>query len=90
MARDFIFDTFEVQGAITQGRMAASMISTDKDTWTSQGEVSAALAAFAKEYSALQKVISDYQALLNKDLDAMSKVQQEVILTDLKLTSLWK
>ena len=90
MARDFIFDTFEVQGAITQGRLAAGMINTNKDTWFSQGEVSAALEAFAKEYIALQKVIADYQALLNKDLDAMSKVQQEVILTDLKLTRLWK
>ena len=90
MAKNILVNSIHISSTVSQAKIAAGLIDTNKELWSSQGESSVALTAFADQFAALQDVISLYQELLQRDLDAASKVCSELIASDLNLSAIWK
>lgn len=90
MTQNILLNRLSVVNAIAQAKIANSLIDTSKENWTKQGENSVALEAFSEQFDELQKIIETYQTLLDRDLNAASEAANEIIASDLIISSLWR
>lgn len=58
--------------------------------WASQGENSYVFDQYIDGFNQLYTIMSAYQRLVNKDIDAMRSVCEELNAMDLRLKDLWK
>ena len=90
MSKLIQMDSIEFISATYQARAAAYGIDGNLDTWTSQGEKSTALEAFAEQYVEMEKTMKLFKSLLQADLQTMNDIGEKFLLADLNLTALWK
>ena len=83
-------DSVEYISATTLASVAADNLNVNLDTWSSLGESSIALEAFAQQYVEMEKTMKLFQTLLQQDVKSMADIGQELLLADLKLATLWK
>lgn len=77
-------------GALTSMRKAANQINTATEGWDSMGEHSSVFEEYLEQYAQLQAVMLSYQQLIEKDIDAISKIGVSMLKVDELLTNLWK
>ena len=77
-------------GALTSMRKAANQINTTTEGWDSMGEHSSVFEEYLVQYAQLQAVLLSYQHLIEKDIDAISKIGVSMLKVDELLTNLWK
>lgn len=77
-------------GALTSMRKAANQINTTTEGWDSMGEQSSVFEEYLEQYAQLQSIMLSYQQLIEKDIDAISKIGVSMLKVDELLTNLWK
>lgn len=77
-------------GALVSMRRAANQINTTTEGWDSMGEHSSVFEEYLEQYAQLQAVLLSYQQLIEKDIDAISKIGVSMLKVDELLTNLWK
>ena len=77
-------------GALASMRRAANQINTTTEGWDSMGEKSTVFEEYLEQYAQLQAVMLSYQQLIEKDIDAISKIGASMLNVDELLTNLWK
>lgn len=90
MAKDIKVNSLQIMHAAAQVQVAGLSLDTALDTWTSQGENSIALEAFARQFLELERTIGLLQDMVYKDSADVTKAAGEMFLSDLNLARLWK
>lgn len=90
MAKDIKVDSLQIMHAAIQARVAGLSLDTALDTWTSQGESSIALEAFAQQFLELERTIGLLQDMVYKDAEDVSKAAVEMFLSDMNLARRWQ
>ena len=80
----------ELLGSATQVQNVVDGIDVKLDTWTSQGEQSISLEAYAQQFYELEKAVQLFCTLLTKDMDSVNAIGREFFVTDNKLAKLWE
>lgn len=82
-------NSVEYMAATGMVQTSADGISVDLETWSSQGESSSALEAFAQQYLELEKTMKLFQTLLHQDVKTMNSIGLKFLVTDLNIAKLW-
>lgn len=90
MADNISLNSMELLSAVAGANAAAEAINTTLDEWSSQGEKSAALEAFAEKFYELERTMAIYQKLLNKDIKSVQDIASEFFIADHKLAKMWR
>lgn len=77
-------------GALVSMRRAANQINTVFEEWESQGEKSSVFEEYLEQYAQLQSIMLSYQQLIEKDIDAISDIGDNILKVDKLLANLWK
>ena len=77
-------------GALTSMRKAANQINTTTEGWDSMGEQSSVFEEYLEQYAQLQSIMLSYQQLIEKDIDAISDIADNILKVDKLLANLWK
>lgn len=77
-------------GALVSMRRAANQINTVFEGWESQGEKSSVFEEYLEQYAQLQSIMLSYQQLIEKDIDAISDIGDNILKVDKLLANLWK
>lgn len=75
---------------VADTQTAISGIDVNLDEWTSLGEKSSALEAFATQYVELESAMALFQQLLQKDMTSIAQIGDEFVREDYNLAKLWK
>jgi len=90
MAKDIKVNSLQIMNAAAQAKLAGFSLDTALDTWTSLGESSIALEAFAQQFVELERTIGLLQDMVYVDSTDVSKAAVEMFLSDMNLARLWK
>lgn len=90
MAKDIEVNSLQIMHAAIQAQVAGFSLDTALDTWTSQGESSIALEAFAQQFLELERTIGLLQDMIYKDSADVSKAAVEMFLSDMNLARRWQ
>lgn len=90
MAKDIKVDSLELMFAVAQMKLAGAALDTALDTWSSQGESSVALNAYAQQFLELERVMQLLQDLVDQDANDVSKASAAMFFSEMKLAQLWK
>ena len=60
------------------------------DIWASKGEMSSPFDTLALQYQQLGHIMQDYQALIQKNVDSLNEIGEQLIQMDQNLTNTWK
>ena len=77
-------------GALISMRRAANQINTAFEGSESQGERSSVFEEYLEQYAQLQSIMLSYQQLIEKDIDAISDIGDNILKVDKLLANLWK
>lgn len=77
-------------GALASMRRAANQINTTTEGWDSMGEKSTVFEEYLEQYAQLQAVMLSYQQLIEKDIDAISDIGDNLLKVDKLLANMWK
>lgn len=90
MMKQISVNSLELMQATDYAQLAVNGINTALEEWSSQGEISESLEAFAEQFYELERTLNLYQKLLRQDLSTIKNIGMEFFLTDYKLTKLWR
>lgn len=89
MAKLIKSDTTQLIYTVARAQLAGESLDTKLDCWTSQGEQSVALEAYAEQFVALERAMKQLQDLIAKDAADVTKAAVEMMVADLNLAKLW-
>ena len=90
MAKNIKVDSLELMFAVAQMKLAGAALDTTLDTWTSQGENSVALEAYAQQYVELERTMKLLEDLVQQDANDVAKASAAMFLSEMNLAQLWK
>lgn len=90
MAKDIKLNSAQIMFTVMKARLAGAALDTALDTWTSLGESSVALEAYAQQFVELERAIGLFQDLVYQDMTDVSRANTQMFLSDLNLAQLWK
>ena len=77
-------------GALVSMRRAANQLNTAFEGWESLGERSSVFEEYLEQYAQIQSIMLSYQQLIEKDIDAISDIGDNILKVDKLLANLWK
>jgi len=80
MAKDIKVDSMQIMFSAAQVQMAGVSLDTALDSWSSLGESSIALEAFAQQFVELERAIGLLQAMVFKDSADVTKAATQMYL----------
>lgn len=89
MDKPIQMDSVEYASATAMIQTSADGLSVDLESWSSQGEISSALEAFAQQYLELEKAMKLFQTLLNQDVNTLNAIGRKFLEVDMNVAKQW-
>ena len=75
--------------AVVTARTAATRVDAALDTWSTMGEKSAVIDAYADEYLNLENILKNYREMTLDGVDSIGRIGMKIMEMDKRLSAIW-